>query len=412
MRNPQHMSDPVSGPQRKAPQVAPSHFPGNVAALGFVSMLMAASSQMTHSLLPIYLVTVMGASTTTVGLIEGLAEATNSFIRAFSGAFSDWIGRRKPMVVLGYGLSACVKPLFPLAGDVATILVARLFDRTGKGIRDAPRDALLADQLPSNIRGSGFGLRISLFTIGSCLGPLLAAAIMASSFGNFRLVFWVAVAPALLSVFVLVTRVAELPRAGSQASWRLDRKNLSRLPAPYWWVVAIGSVIALSRFSQAFLLLKAKDIGVEIAMIPVYLALMGFIYGVTAYPFGLLADWMDRRIQLGLGAAVLASSHLVLAAADTSSLVIVGTILWGFQLGIIDGLLRASVADTAPEDLRGTAFGVFYLCVGVASLAASTAAGALWVAGGAVITFNVGSAIALIALTIVMVGRSHLPAGA
>ena len=410
MGSPQLSNDRASDAIRQAPEDASSRLPGNVAALGIVSMLMAGSSQMTNSLLPIFLVTVMGASAATVGLIEGLAEATNSFIRAFSGAISDWIGRRKPLVVLGYGLSACVKPVFPLAGDVATILVARLFDRTGKGIRDAPRDALLADQLPSRMRGSGFGLRISLFTVGSCLGPLLAATIMAFSSDNFRLVFWVAVVPALVSVFVLVTRVKELPGTGPQLRSQFDRKSFSRLPTPYWWVVVIGCVIALSRVSQAFLLLKARDVGVGMASIPLYLALMGLIYGATAYPFGILADRVDRRIQLGVGAAVLAGCHLVLATADTSNLIVVGAVLWGLQLGIIDGLMGASVADTAPEDLRGTAFGVYYLSLNVASLVASAAAGALWVAGGAVLTFSVGAASALIALLVLVAGRSKLPA--
>lgn len=383
--------------------------PRNVAALGIVSMLMAGSSQMTHSLLPLYLMTVMGASATTVGLIEGLAEATNSCLRAFSGAISDRLGRRKPLVVLGYGLSACVKPVFPLAGDVATILLARLLDRSGKGIRDAPRDALLADQVPKSVRGSGYGLRISLFTIGSCLGPLLAAAIMALSGGGFRLVFWIAVVPAVLSVLLLVTRVEEAQLSPSHAMASFDWKGFARLPAAFWWVVGLGCLIALARFSQAFLLLKAKDVGVSVALVPVYLALMGLVHGITAYPFGVLSDRVDRRMQLGIGVTMLALCHLVMATAATASLVVIGAILWGLQLGIIDGLMGAIVADTAPQALRGTAFGVYYLSVGAASLAASTIAGMLWAAGGAALAFGIGAGIASIALLALMIGRTMLP---
>jgi MFS family permease len=389
---------------------APSRMPPNVATLGLVSLLMAASSQMTNSLLPLYLVTVMGASTATVGLIEGLAEATNSCLRAVSGVISDWIGRRKPLVVFGYALSACVKPVFPLAGSIPVILAARLFDRTGKGIRDAPRDALLADQLSSRVRGSGFGLRISFFTAGTVLGPMLAAAIMAASAHDFRLVFWIAVIPAALSVIVLVARVEETPRSAPEPKSRLDWRSLTVLPSAYWSVVAVACIIALARFSQAFLLLKANAIGVRMAHVPVYLALVGLVYGVSAYPFGVLADRMDRRIQLGMGVATLALSHVVLAFSDTGSVLVLGTLLWGLQLGIIDGLLGASVADTTPEKLRGTGFGVYYSCVGLASLIASATAGLLWQTGGAAVTFSVGAGIAATALLCVVVARSSLPA--
>ena len=388
---------------------AAGRLPPNVLALGLVSLLMALSSQMTNSLLPVFLVTAMGASIATVGLIEGLAEATNSFLRAFSGAISDAIGRRKPLVVFGYGLSACVKPVFPMAGDVATILIARLFDRTGKGIRDAPRDALLADQVASKVRGAGFGMRLSLFTIGSCLGPLLAAAIMLASSHDFRLVFWIAVIPAFLSVLLLAARVKEHTDPAATARPPMNVRHFARLPAAFWWVVGIGCMIALSRFSQAFLLLKARDVGANMALVPVYLALMGLVYGITAYPFGMLADRIDRRLQLGIGGATLVACHLTLAGAQTDYLVAIGAVLWGLQLGIIDGLLGASVADAAPLDLRGTAFGVYYFVIGIASLAASALAGTLWGVGGAWVTFTVGAALASFAVFSVYVGRSKLP---
>ena len=383
--------------------------PANVRALGIVSLLMAASSQMTHSLLPIFLVTVMGASMATVGLIEGLAEATNSFLRAFAGTISDRAGRRKPLVVLGYGLSACIKPVFPLAGDVPTIVLARMLDRTGKGLRDAPRDALIADHVPARMRGSGYGLRISLFTIGSCLGPLLATGIMAASGNNFRLVFWIAVLPAVLSVLVLMARVEEAPISGYQGTRRFQPAWLMRLPTLFWWVVGIAFLIALARFSQAFLLLRAKEVGISTTTVPVFLSVMGLVYGMTAYPFGMLADRVDRRLQLGAGIAVLAACHLTLANAMTAEALLAGAILWGLQLGIIDGLLAANVADVAPDDLRGTAFGVYYCVLGVASLIASSAAGWLWGIGGGRLAFTAGSLLALLAIIALCVAHSRLP---
>lgn len=405
------MTEHPAETRQGAVQSDATRLPPNVTALGVVSLLMAASSQMTHSLLPLYLVSVMGASTAMIGLIEGLAEATNSFLRACSGAISDWMGRRKPLVVLGYGLSACVKPVFPLASDVGTILLARIFDRTGKGIRDAPRDALLADQVPRKVRGSGFGLRISFFTIGSCIGPLLAVGLMAASDGNFRLVFWVAVIPAVLSVLVLITKVAEPPYIHANSNARFSANQLRRLPIAFWWVVGVGCVIALSQFSQAFLLLKAKDVGVGTASVPVFLALMSLVHGIAAYPFGVLADHVDRRLQLGAGILVLVGCHLILGAATSSALVAVGAVLWGLQLGIIDGLLAASIADVAPDDLRGTAFGTYYLLIGIASLAASAMAGTLWGIGGAPATFSAGAAFAGLAALLLFAGRSLVPIG-
>jgi MFS family permease len=350
----------------------------------------------------------MGATPTTVGLIEGLAEATNSFLRVLSGGVSDRLGRRKPLIVLGYSLSALVKPAFPLAGDVATILLARVLDRTGKGIRDAPRDALLADRVPEHKRGSGFGLRISLFTIGSCLGPLIAAAVMAQSGGDFRLVFWIAVMPAALSVIVLVTKVEESSLHHLPAISRPDWKAFARLPTAFWRIMGIGCLIALSRFSQAFLLLKAKDVGVATAFVPIYLALVALVYGMTAYPFGKLSDRADRRIQLAVGLVVLGTCHALMATGGSGTLVVVGAILWGLQLGMIDGLMGASVADSAPSELRGTAFGVYHLCVGVASLLASTLAGALWVIGGAALTYGIGAMFASLAMLALLAGRSIL----
>jgi MFS family permease len=385
------------------PQPSSRRLPPNVVALGVVSLLMGVSSQMTHSLLPLFLVTVLVASTVAVGVIEGIAEATNSLAKVFSGTLSDWLGRRKPLVVLGYSLAALSKPMFPLAGDVGTVLAARFIDRTGKGIRDAPRDALLADQLPPNIRGSGFGLRLALFTVGSVAGPLAASGIMLSSGGDFRLVFWVAVVPAFLSVAVLVATVREPPNDHGSIGRRFSLRELRALPSAFWWIVSITAFLELARFSQAFLLLKAKDVGVEPAAVPMFLVLMSAIYGLTAYPCGILADHVNRRFQLAVGVLMLFACHTVLAIATSAWMAALGAVLWGLQMGMIQGLLAASIADAAPAHLRGTAFGIFYFVDGVASLLASTGAGFLWMAGGPAWAFGVGAALAAAVALMIMV---------
>jgi MFS family permease len=382
-----------------------SRLPANVIALGWVSLLMAMSSQMIHGLLPLFLVTVLGASAGSIGVIEGVAEATNSLARLFSGAASDWLGRRKPLVVIGYGLAALSKPLFPLAGDAGTVLLARFFDRSGKGIRDAPRDALLADELAAGVRGSGFGLRLTFYTVGSMLGPLIASALMLSGGGDIRLVFWIAVIPALLSVAALVLFVQE-PRAEARGAVRKPvpvLRGARELPVLFWWVVAIAALLELARFSQAFLLLKAKDVGVEPALIPLFLVLMSAVYGLTAYPCGVLADRVDRRLQLAAGAAILLASHVVLAIADTALGGAAGAALWGLQMGVTQGLLAATIAEAAPAHLRGTAFGLYYLVDGIVSLLASSAAGGLWMLGGASATFSAGATLSAIALLMLLV---------
>lgn len=392
------------GPARK-------RLPANVVALGCVSLLMAVSSQMIHSLLPVFLVTVLGASAASVGLIEGVAEATNSFARVTSGIASDWLGRRKPLVVLGYGLAALSKPLFPLAGDAATVLLARFIDRTGKGLRDAPRDALLADELQSGARGSGFGLRIALFTVGSMIGPLIAAGIMLASSGDIRLVFWIAVIPAFMSVAVLVIAVRERADPGMAGRRTLSLRGVLDLPPAFWWLVAITTVLELARFSQAFLLLKAKDVGVDAALVPTFLMLMSAVYGLTAYPAGALSDHVNRRQQLAVGVLMLFSCHVVLATAETAWTTALGAVLWGLQMGVIQGLMAASVADAAPVHLRGTAFGVYYLVDGVTSLLASAGAGVIWTISGPGATFAAGAALAAAALLmsiLIPAGRAGL----
>lgn len=375
---------------------APKRLSPNVAALGFVSLFTAMSSAMIYGLLPVFLVRVLGASMASVGLIEGMAEAASSLIKIVSGAASDRIGRRKPLVVFGYTLSAIIKTLFPHAETASAVLTARVIDRLGKGIRDAPRDAFLADLTAPGVRGMGFGLRLALAIAGFVFGPLFAVGLMRLSGDDFRLVFWIALIPAYLSIIVLLFAVKELPISHDQGErWApIRRGDLAALPQSFWWAIAIASLLALARFSPAFLVLKAHDTGVDAAFVPMILGLMYLVFSVTAYPFGLLADHFDRRLQLGIGAVVLISADVVLASAETIWLAAFGAALWGLQLGATQGALGATIADAAPGRLRGTAFGIYDVAVGVATFIASTAAGTLWMTGGPALAFGASACVA------------------
>ncbi len=373
--------------------------PGAIWALGFVSLLMDVSSELIHSLLPVFLVTGLGASMVTVGLLEGAAEATALIVKVFSGAISDWWGRRKPLAVLGYGLGAVTKPLFALATTVEPVIAARLIDRVGKGIRGAPRDALVADIAPPEQRGAAFGLRQSLDTVGAFLGPLLAVGLMLLWANDFRAVFWVAVVPAVLCVVLLVLGVQEPDRpAGVRREWPIQRKSLRQLPHAYWWVVGVGAVFTLARFSEAFLVLRVQQGGLALAWVPLVLIVMNVVYALGAYPLGRLADAMDHRRLLAAGLLVLIAADALLAWRDNGPVAWVGIALWGLHMAMTQGLLATMVADTAPPALRGTAFGLFNLACGVAMLLASGLAGLLWDLLGARSTFVAGAALALTAL--------------
>jgi MFS family permease len=380
-----------------------TRIPPAIWALGFVSLLMDISSEIVHSLLPVFMVTALGASALTVGLIEGAAEATALIVKVFSGALSDWWGRRKPLTLLGYGLGALSKPLFALATGAGFVLAARLIDRVGKGIRGAPRDALVADLAPPEIRGAAFGLRQSLDTVGAFLGPLLAMALMLAWANDFRAVFWVAIIPGFLAVALLAFGVRE-PESLSprHAVNPVRRENLRRLSGAYWWVVAIGAVFTLARFSEAFLILRAQQGGLPVAFTPLVLIGMNVVYAAAAYPFGRLSDRMRHDRLLALGLAVLIAADLVLAYSNHWSWVWAGITLWGLHLGITQGLLATMVADTAPADLRGTAYGFFNLVSGVAMLFASVLAGFLWDAFGADRTFIAGAAFSALALAAIL----------
>jgi len=378
--------------------------------LGFVSMLMDISSEMIHALLPIYMVTVLGTSVLSVGLIEGIAEATASITKVFSGALSDRLGKRKLLTALGYGLAALTKPIFPLAMTLDWLIGARFIDRVGKGIRGAPRDALIADITPAPLRGAAFGLRQTLDTAGAFLGPLLAIGLMWLTASHFQTVFWVAVIPAFLSLGVLLLFVREPRQLAGTRPVRapLSRRELARLGAAYWWVVGVGTIFTLARFSEAFLILRAQSIGLAPMWTPAVLVLMGLAFSLSAYPAGALSDRISRVAVLGVGLVLLVVADLVLAFASGIAGLAVGVLLWGLHMGFTQGLFAALIADSAPPELRGTAFGMFHLLTGLALLLASVIAGALWDVVGHQGTFVAGAGFAALTLLGLLVLRAPL----
>lgn len=378
----------------------PGGLPVQVVALGWVSLLMDASSELIHSLLPLFMVGVLGVSALQVGIIEGIAEATAALVKIFSGALSDRLGKRKPLLLLGYGLGALSKPLFPLAAGITAIFTARFLDRIGKGIRGAPRDALIADVTPPEQRGAAYGLRQSMDTVGAVIGPMLAVALMALTHDDFRASFWIAVIPAMLCVLLIAVVVKDPPHLAASAAPRLPlrRVDMARLPAAYWRVVAFAALLTLARFSEAFLLLRGDSLGLPLAWTPALLAAMSAVYAASAWPFGRLFDAGRRQALLALGVALLIAADLVLAFGGGLWGAVGGAVLWGLHMGATQGILAALVAEHAPADLRGTAFGVFNFVSGIALLAASVMAGALWTLLGPAATFLAGALCAALAL--------------
>ncbi|WP_431284593.1 MFS transporter [Humitalea sp. 24SJ18S-53] len=375
--------------------------PRGVWALGLVSLFMDISSEMIHALLPIYMVTVLGTSTLAVGLIEGMAEATAAATKVFSGALSDWLGKRKLLAVIGYGLAAVTKPVFPLASSIGWLVGARFIDRIGKGIRGAPRDALIADIAPAHLRGASFGLRQALDTVGGFVGPLLAILLMLATADSFTTVFWIAVIPAFIAFGLMAFAVREptRPATAKPVRFPLHRAEIARLPPAFWFVVAVAAVFTLARFSEAFLVLKAQDIGLPLAWIPAVMVVMSLVYALAAYPAGVLADGPGGRGRvLVVGLLLLVAADLVLAWAERIAMLGLGVALWGLHMGFTQGLLSALVADTAPDDLRGTAFGIFNLVIGAALLVASLVAGALWDVFGPRATFLAGAGFTILSL--------------
>jgi MFS family permease len=372
--------------------------PRSIWALGFVSMFMDISSEMIHALLPIYLVTVLGASTLIVGFIEGIAEATANIAKIFSGVLSDWLGKRKFLTALGYGLAAFTKPVFPLAASIGWVIAARFIDRIGKGIRDAPRDALIADIASPDQRGASFGLRQALDTIGAVVGPFAAIVLMSLSSDNFHLVFWVAVVPAFAALVVIIFAVREPAQHEAGVRPRLRLSDAKRLSRGFWTVVGVATILTLARFSEAFLILRSQNVGLPAALAPAIMVVMNIVYAITAYPAGALSDRIGRTGLLALGIVCLIVADLVLALGASIMLIMVGVVFWGLHMALTQGLFASLIADTAPDDLRGTAFGVFNFAGGIAMLVASVLAGGLWEVYGPAATFLAGAGFSAVAL--------------
>jgi MFS family permease len=371
--------------------------PPSVWALGLVAMFMDTSSELVHSLLPVFMASVLGASMLAIGLIEGVAEATASIVKVFSGALSDRLGKRKLFVVFGYGLGAASKPIFPLATTIVWAFTARFVDRIGKGIRGAPRDALVADMTPPELLGAAYGLRQSLDSIGAFVGPLAAVLLMIWFADDVRTVLWAATVPAVLAVALLIVGVREPARHEPAERRGLRLTDAERLPRRYWSIVVLGAVFTLARFSEAFLVLRAQSVGLAIGFVPIVMIVMNVVYAGSAYPAGLAADRLSRRRLLIAGLTVLVGADLVLAAARAPTVVFAGAAIWGLHMGLTQGLFAKLVADASPAELRGTAFGIFNLVSGVALLLASVIAGALWNALGAPATFLAGASFAAVA---------------
>jgi MFS family permease len=373
--------------------------PRTVWALGFVSMFMDISSEMIHSLLPVFLVTVLHAGTVSVGLIEGASEAVALMAKTFSGALSDWLGRRKALLFIGYAIGTATKPLFALAAGVPLVFAARFIDRIGKGIRGAPRDALVADATPTHLRGAAFGLRQSLDTVGAFVGPLLAVLFMWVAAGDFRKVFWIAVIPGTIALVLILFGVRESSARATESTRRpIHFSALKELGSAFWMVLLFGAIFTLARFSEAFLLLRAQSVGMAAGTIPFVLVVMNVAYSLTAYPVGKLSDRVGRTGLLTAGLALLIAADLVLALGGQTWQISCGAVLWGVHMGLTQGLLAAMVADTAVASLRGTAFGIYGLACGVAVLGGNLITGLLWSVYGPRLVFEAGALLAGVTL--------------
>jgi MFS family permease len=385
----------------KPQQRSRTSLPAGIWMLGVVSLFMDLSSEMIHGLLPVFLVGTLGVSALTLGLIEGVAEATASIVKLFSGTLSDRFGKRKPLMLLGYGLAALTKPLFPLAGGAGTVFAARFIDRIGKGIRGAPRDAYVADVTPPEQRGAAYGLRQAMDTAGAFAGPLVAIGLMLLWQDDIRRVLWVAVIPAFIALLVLwlgVREPASHETTGKARPNPLALRDWKRFPASFWKLLAVVALFTLMRFSEAFLVLRVQDAGLSIAYAPLALVVMSGVYMLSAWPAGALSDRVPRLAILVAGCLVMLGADLLLAFGRSEIIVLIGIGLWGLHMGLTEGLLAAYVADAAPSDLRGSAFGAMNLVRGVVLLFASVAAGALWTYGGPQATFSAGAVMALLTM--------------
>lgn len=390
----------------------PERIPRAVWMLGAVSLFMDMSSELIHAILPVYLTTVLGLSVLAVGIIEGIAEATASMLKVVSGLVSDRFARRKPLALLGYGLAALTKPLFPLADTAFGVVAARFVDRVGKGIRGAPRDAIVADVTPAHLRDAAYGLRQALDTVGAFTGPLLAMLFLWLWAGDMRAVLWVAVVPAAIAVALLAIGVEEPSRVQATASEELPRiRNLRNLPRAYWQLIALTALFSLARLSEAFLVLRADELRLGLVWMPLVMVVMSATYSLTAYPAGRWAARVGRQRMLGASLAALIAAQGVLAWLPGLPGLWAGVILWGLHMGLSQGGLSAAVAEHAPADLRATAFGIFHFATGLFQLAGGALAGWLWTRQGSPWAFAAGAGWATVAVLLLMGMRPRASKG-
>lgn len=394
----------MSSPRRPS-KIKP--LPRAIWVLGFVSLFMDVSSEIVHGLLPVFLISVLGASYTFVGFIEGLGEGTALLFKIFSGPLSDRMKNRKSLVLLGYSLGALSKPLFAIAPNAFFVLSARLFDRMGKGIRGAPRDALVADVTPESLRGKAYGLRQSLDTVGAFIGPLLAILLMHLLDEDFRLIFWIALIPGLFAVGLIVFGVRE-PNHQALGKDKMSFKDIRKFSNAFWAVCICGAILQFARFSEAFLILRARDFGLAMSFSPLVLVAMNIVYSLSAYPAGDWSDKVGRKKLVIFGFLVLILADLAMGFGTNLIWVFVGVALWGLHLGLTQGILAALVADTCPAEYRGTAFGIYNLFSAMALFLGSPLAGFIWEKYGGDATFLTGAVISFVGLLLLLSQNGRL----
>ncbi len=375
--------------------------PRTVWVLGFVSLLMDISSEMIHALLPLFMAGTLGASAIWIGLVEGIGEGTALIAKVFSGVVADRFGHKKRLVFAGYFLGVISKPVFALAGSMPVVLAARFFDRIGKGLRGAPRDAIVADVTDESIRGAAYGLRQSLDAAGAFVGPLLATLLLLLWTEDLRSIFWIALIPGAACLALILFGVEDnvTPTVNTK---RIAWKDLKSVMTPaFVQLVILGTLFSLARFSNAFIVLRAAAIGIEHAWIPMAVVLMNITFSLSSYPFGKLADKLNPMKLLALGMVLLALANLLFAYAENYRILAAGIVLFGMHLGATQGIFSTIISEIAPSEVRATAFGIFNFFSGLALLASGLVAGSLWEYMGAQYCFGGGVVFALITLSLI-----------
>lgn len=366
----------------------------NVYALAAVSFFTDVSSEMIYPLLPVFLTTVLGVSAGFIGAIEGAAESTAALLKLASGWWSDRVRRRKPFVVVGYTLASVVRPLVAIAQSAGQVLLIRVSDRVGKGLRNSPRDALIADSVDPKIRGRAFGFRSAADNAGALLGPLIAFGLLRIFGLSLRTVFWLSAIPGALAIIVAIVGVREVDRRSVAASKTELGTGMGRR---FWAFLAVIFLFTLGNSTDAFLLLRAKELGVPVALAPILWALLSGVKSVSNTPGGALSDRIGRRPTLIAGWLVYALIYFLFARASHAWHAWALFAAYGVYFGLTEGAELALIADVAPHTRRGAAYGWYYLAIGIGALPASIGFGILWDRFGSATAFSVGGVLALIA---------------